>query len=62
MRYALSAMRYVGPIYRPPSDHYTNYLNLEGRLPADKDRLLATIDAALTWDESCFRSFFIGTH
>ncbi len=43
------------------SDHYTNYLNLEGRLPEDKDRLLAIIDRALTWDDSQFRPFFIGT-
>ncbi len=43
------------------SDHYTNYLNLEGRLPEDKDRLLAIIDRALTWDDSQFRPFFVGT-
>lgn len=43
------------------SDHYTNYLNLEGKLPDDKPRLLAQIEEALRIDESCFRSFFIGT-
>ena len=43
------------------SDHYTNYLNLEGRMPDDKERLLSLIDEALAWDESRFRSFFIGT-
>ena len=43
------------------SDHYTNYLNLEGRMPEDKDRLLSSIDEALAWDESRFRPFFIGT-
>jgi radical SAM superfamily enzyme YgiQ (UPF0313 family) len=43
------------------SDHYTNYLNLEGRLPDDKPRLLAGIDAALTLDEHHFRPFFVGT-
>lgn len=43
------------------SDHYTNYLNLQGRLPEDKPRLLAAIDRALTRDESTFRPFFIGT-
>jgi radical SAM superfamily enzyme YgiQ (UPF0313 family) len=43
------------------SDHYTNYLNLEGKMPDDKDRLLSSIDEALAWDESRFRSFFIGT-
>ncbi|MBN2034007.1 MAG: radical SAM protein [Deltaproteobacteria bacterium] len=43
------------------SDHYTNYLNLSGRLPEDKGRLLAEIDHALGRDESSFRPFFIGT-
>jgi radical SAM superfamily enzyme YgiQ (UPF0313 family) len=43
------------------SDHYTNYINLEGRLPQAKIRLLDEIDAALTRDEKSFRPFFIGT-
>ena len=43
------------------SDHYTNYLNLSGRLPTDKDRLLAEIDQALSWDPSRFRPFFVGS-
>ena len=43
------------------SDHYTNYINLEGKLPDAKSRLIQQIDSALTWDESEFRPFFIGT-
>jgi radical SAM superfamily enzyme YgiQ (UPF0313 family) len=43
------------------SDHYTNYINLEGTLPQDKERLLNQIDRALKLDESQFRPFFIGT-
>jgi len=43
------------------SDHYTNYINLEGRLPKAKSRLLDEIDAALRRDEKSFRPFFIGT-
>jgi radical SAM superfamily enzyme YgiQ (UPF0313 family) len=43
------------------SDHYTNYLNLNGKLPEDKDRLLEAVDQALCWDSSRFRPFFIGT-
>jgi len=43
------------------SDHYTNYVNLSGRLPQDKERVLAEIDRALGRDESAFRPFFIGT-
>ncbi len=43
------------------SDHYTNYINLEGKLPDAKMRLLKQIDEALKWDESAFRPFFVGT-
>ena len=43
------------------SDHYTNYLDLSGKLPEDKDRLLAAVNQALTWDPSRFRPDFIGT-
>ena len=43
------------------SDHYTNYLDLSGRLPEDKERLLADIARALSWDESRFRPHFVGT-
>jgi len=43
------------------SDHYTNYLDLAGRLPEDKERLLVEIDHALSWDKSRFRPYFIGS-
>jgi hypothetical protein len=43
------------------SDHYTNYINLQGRLPGDKERMLQEIRAALEQDEQSFRPFFIGT-
>jgi radical SAM superfamily enzyme YgiQ (UPF0313 family) len=43
------------------SDHYTNYLDLAGNLPEDKDRLLEVVNQALTWDTGRFRPFFIGT-
>jgi radical SAM superfamily enzyme YgiQ (UPF0313 family) len=43
------------------SDHYTNYLNLEGRMPDDKERFLSLIDEALARDKGCFRPIFIGT-
>jgi radical SAM superfamily enzyme YgiQ (UPF0313 family) len=46
---------------RLASDHYTNYLNLAGNLPQDKDRLMAEIDRALKRPEESFRPFFIGT-
>jgi radical SAM superfamily enzyme YgiQ (UPF0313 family) len=43
------------------SDHYTNYINLAGRLPEDKERLLQEIDQGLQRPESEFRPFFVGT-
>ena len=43
------------------SDHYTNYVNLEGRLPEDKQRLLGLIHRARLRDESEFRPVFVGT-
>ena len=46
---------------RLTSDHYTNYLNLSGNLPEDKNRLIGEIDRALTWEPDRFRPFFIGT-
>ena len=46
---------------RLASDHYTNYLDLSGILPQDKNRLLGEIDRALTWEPDRFRPFFIGT-
>ena len=42
------------------SDHYTNYVNVEGRLPEDKEAMLRVLDAALQRPESDFRPFFIG--
>ncbi|MFP3868645.1 MAG: radical SAM protein [Desulfobacteraceae bacterium] len=43
------------------SDHYTNYINLAGQLPQDRDRLLESLRQACRLDEPAFRPFFIGT-
>ena len=43
------------------SDHYTNYLDVAGRLPEDRDAMLEALRRALARDESSFRPFFIGT-
>ena len=42
------------------SDHYTNYLDLQGELPEDRERLLAAIDRALTLPREAFRADFVG--
>jgi len=46
---------------RVVSDHYTNYVNVAGRLPGDKAALLSTLRKTLDRDEAGFRPFFIGT-
>lgn len=43
------------------SDHYTNYLDVAGRLPEDRETMLTQLRQALSRDESTFRPFFIGT-
>jgi radical SAM superfamily enzyme YgiQ (UPF0313 family) len=46
---------------RIASDHYTNYLEVAGLLPRDRDAMLHTLNRALEREESSFRPFFIGT-
>jgi radical SAM superfamily enzyme YgiQ (UPF0313 family) len=43
------------------SDHYTNYLNVAGALPHDKQGMLQLLHRALERQESDFRPFFVGT-
>ncbi len=43
------------------SDHYTNYLEVTGHLPEDRNAMLEALRRALARDESAFRPFFIGT-
>ncbi|MDZ7759093.1 MAG: radical SAM protein [Desulfovermiculus sp.] len=45
---------------RLTSDHYTNYINAEGVLPRDRDRLLKLVDRALSWSEDSFRPVYVG--
>ncbi len=42
------------------SDHYTNYINLDGRLPGCRHRFLVQLDNALKRPETDFRPVFIG--
>jgi radical SAM superfamily enzyme YgiQ (UPF0313 family) len=42
------------------SDHYTNYINLQGRLPEDIPQLLSQIDKTLSLDKNRFRPFMVG--
>jgi len=43
------------------SDHYTNYVDVHGVMPGDRDRMLATIEEALQKDEKTFRPVYVGT-
>jgi radical SAM superfamily enzyme YgiQ (UPF0313 family) len=42
------------------SDHYTNYMYVDGKLPQDRDKMLAKIKRYLKKDENEFRQFTIG--
>ena len=42
------------------SDHYTNYIGVNGKLPEDRKQMLQTIQEALKKDEICFREVYIG--
>lgn len=42
------------------SDHYTNYVNLSGRLPQDREALRAGIAQAMALPRSAFRPDFVG--
>ncbi len=43
------------------SDHYTNYVPINGKLPEDKNIMLQTISTALKQDEKSFREIYVGT-
>jgi histone acetyltransferase (RNA polymerase elongator complex component) len=46
---------------RITSDHYTNYVDVHGTLPQDRDRMLETIEHALQMKEDVFRPVYVGT-
>jgi len=43
------------------SDHYTNYISVNGKLPENRDAMLHTIENAQKRDEKSFREIYIGT-
>ncbi len=46
---------------RLASDHYTNYADVHGTMPSDRDKMLATIEDALQMGEEMFRPVYVGT-
>jgi radical SAM superfamily enzyme YgiQ (UPF0313 family) len=62
------ALRETGEIIRNlevtsriASDHYTNYVDIHGTMPRDRDRMLAAIGDALQMEERIFRPVYVGT-
>ncbi len=43
------------------SDHYTNYLDVSGDMPSDRERMLHVIQKGRTRDEGFFRPIYVGT-
>jgi radical SAM superfamily enzyme YgiQ (UPF0313 family) len=43
------------------SDHYTNYVDIHGRMPKDKKKMLQMIDEGIKMDENLFRPVYVGT-
>ena len=43
------------------SDHYTNYIQVGGKLPEERDRILLEIKQAMKRDKSSYRDVYIGT-
>ena len=60
LKEAATMIRLLDASSQLTSDHYTNYINLEGRLPGCRSRLLAQIDEALKRPKTDFRPFFVG--
>ena len=60
LKEAAAMIRLLDAPSRLTSDHYTNYISLEGRLPGCRNRLLMQIADSLQRPETDFRPFFIG--
>jgi radical SAM superfamily enzyme YgiQ (UPF0313 family) len=43
------------------SDHYTNYVDIHGALPDERETMLAVLNEALLKEERCFRPVYVGT-
>jgi radical SAM superfamily enzyme YgiQ (UPF0313 family) len=43
------------------SDHYTNYIHVNGKLPEDRELMIQIIKNALNRNENSFRKIYIGT-
>ncbi len=46
---------------RIASDHYTNFVNIHGKMPDERANMLFALQEALLREESSFRPFYVGT-
>jgi radical SAM superfamily enzyme YgiQ (UPF0313 family) len=60
LRETLALVEQITAPTRITSDHYTNYLDVAGRLPEDREAMGEKLRRGLQRDESTFRPFFIG--
>jgi radical SAM superfamily enzyme YgiQ (UPF0313 family) len=60
IRETLELIRRLSIRTRIASDHYTNYVDVAGRLPEDRNGMIQVLTSALARDERTFRPFFIG--
>jgi len=56
--YLIKGLKVNSRIY---SDHYTNYIQVNGKIPEDKDDMIKTIKNALKRNQKSFREVYIGT-
>jgi radical SAM superfamily enzyme YgiQ (UPF0313 family) len=61
LRETIALVSHLTAATQVTSDHYTNYLDVAGRVPEDRDAMIEGLRRALNRDESTFRPFFIGT-
>jgi radical SAM superfamily enzyme YgiQ (UPF0313 family) len=61
LRETREILRNLEATSRIASDHYTNYVDVQGTMPRDRDRMLADIEDALQMDEKTFRPVYVGT-
>jgi len=61
IRETMALLEAITVATRITSDHYTNYVDVAGRLPDDKAALLSLLQKTLAGDEAGFRPCFIGT-
>ncbi len=60
LRETMQIIENLDVISQITSDHYTNYVDIHGRLPDDRKEMLKVLDEAMKRDESSFRPVYVG--